>query len=65
MYKQVLNSITDIDIFPIISLIVFVSFFILMILKVMATRKEFADKMAAMPLEEDDSISLTTETKQV
>jgi hypothetical protein len=53
MYKQVLNSISDIDIFPVISLILFVSFFALMLIRVIYARKDYVEHMSNLPLEED------------
>lgn len=62
MYKQVLNSIADIDIFPLISLMLFLSFFLLMLYKVFFASKSWSDHMSALPLE-DDSVSSSIELK--
>jgi len=56
MYKQVLNSITDIEIFPVISLILFISFFALMLYKVYHSGSSWVDHMASLPLEDDSTI---------
>lgn len=56
MYKQVLNSISNIEVFPIISLVVFVGFFALLILKVSLSKKEWLNQMSAMPLEDEEVI---------
>lgn len=57
MYKQVLNSISDIDLFPVISLILFVSFFVLMLIRVIYTRKDYVEHMSNLPLDEDSMSS--------
>ncbi len=64
MYKQVLNSISDIDIFPVISLILFVSFFVLMLIRVIYARKDYVEHMSNLPLE-DDSMGAETAKRQV
>lgn len=52
MYKQVLNSIENIEIFPVISLILFISFFSLMLYKVFNSGKTWVDHMSSLPLED-------------
>ncbi len=56
MYKQVLNSITDIELFPIISMILFISFFALMLYKVYHSGSSWVDHMASLPLEDVSTI---------
>ena len=51
MYKDVLRAIEGVDIFPVISLILFFSFFVGLIYYVMKTDKKIWDKAAALPLE--------------
>lgn len=58
MYKQVLNSIVNIDLFPLISMILFFTFFLLMLYKVFYSSKEWADKIAALPLDDDFDLSV-------
>ena len=53
MYKQVLNSITDVDIFPVVSLMLFLTFFVLMLIKVYHSSKTWTDHMSSLPLEEE------------
>lgn len=53
MYKNVLRSITDIEVLPIIALVVFVLFFTGLLLWTFLQRKEKMDKMARLPLEEE------------
>ena len=62
MYKQVLNSITTIEIFPVISLILFVSFFSLMLYKVFYSSKPWVEHMSALPLEDEPTSQHGNET---
>lgn len=52
MYKDVLRSITDIDIFPVIAFTIFMVFFIGLFVYVFRLDKQEVNKMAAMPLED-------------
>lgn len=56
MYKDVLRAIEGVDIFPVISLILFFSFFVGLIYYVMKTDKEIWDKAAALPLEAENEV---------
>lgn len=53
MYKNVLQSIENIAIWPVISFVIFFIFFLCLLLYVFTTDKKFIDKMKAMPI--DDS----------
>jgi cytochrome c oxidase cbb3-type subunit 4 len=53
MYKNVLQSIENIAIWPIISFVIFFVFFLCLLLWVFTTDKKFIDKMKSMPM--DDS----------
>ncbi len=48
-----LNSIDGVEIYPIISLIIFFTFFILVGYMVIRTPKKVADEMSKMPLDDD------------
>ena len=48
-----LNSIDGVEIYPIISLIIFFTFFMLVGYIVIKTPKEVADEMSKMPLDDD------------
>ena len=50
MYKNVLQSISNIEIWPIISFVIFFVFFICLLWWVFTADKKFIAKMAAMPL---------------
>jgi cytochrome c oxidase cbb3-type subunit IV len=52
MYKNVLQSIENIQIWPVISFVIFFVFFLCLLLWVFTTDKKFIDKMKAMPMDE-------------
>ena len=52
MYKNVLQSIDNIAIWPVISFVIFFSFFISLLWWVITTDKQFIEKMKGMPLEQ-------------
>lgn len=53
MYKDVLSDIEGISIYPIISLIVFVSFFVVLGIYVFKMKKDYISEMKKIPLEEN------------
>jgi hypothetical protein len=62
MYKDVLRSIDGIGIYPVISLVIFVCFFVTVFLWVSRIRSAEAKELAAMPLDDgttDSSSSLS------
>ena len=52
MYKQILQSIQDVDIWPVVSLVIFFVFFVGILIKVALTDKKFIKKMEEMPLDD-------------
>jgi cytochrome c oxidase cbb3-type subunit IV len=52
MYKNVLQSIENIQIWPVISFVIFFVFFLCLLLWVFTTDRKFIDKMRALPLDE-------------
>lgn len=50
MYKNVLQNIANIEIWPIISFVIFFLFFLCLLWWVFTTDQKFIEKMAAMPL---------------
>ncbi|MGK7370481.1 MAG: cbb3-type cytochrome oxidase subunit 3 [Candidatus Halalkalibacterium sp. M3_1C_030] len=56
MYKEVLRSIEGIGIFPSISLILFLGFFIGLIIYLVKKGKSHFEDVSRLPLESDDSI---------
>ena len=57
MYKEILRSIDNIEIYPIISLIIFVLFFVGMFIWVVKTPKGHIKHMESLPFDENDSIN--------
>lgn len=57
MYKNVLQNITDIQIWPIISFVIFFLFFICLLWWVFTVDKKFIARMASMPIDESDNTS--------
>jgi cytochrome c oxidase cbb3-type subunit 4 len=57
MYKNVLQSIDNIAIWPVISFVIFFIFFICLLWWVFTTKKTFIDKMKSLPLETSDQKS--------
>lgn len=53
MYKNVLQSIENIEIWPVISFVIFFVFFICLLLWVFTTDKKFIDKMKSLPIDAD------------
>jgi cytochrome c oxidase cbb3-type subunit IV len=53
MYTNVLRSIQNIEIWPVISFVIFFLFFICLLLWVFTTDKEFINKMKNMPIDEE------------
>jgi cytochrome c oxidase cbb3-type subunit IV len=50
MYKNVLQSIENIEVWPVISFVIFFIFFLCLLWSVVTTDKKFIKKMEAMPL---------------
>ena len=53
MFKNVLETIAGVEIYPIISLFVFVTIFTIMLVWVVRRKKSYLDRMARLPLDED------------
>lgn len=58
MYKNVLQSITDIQIWPVISFVIFFIFFLCLLAWVFTVDKKFIEKMSALPMDEENSESI-------
>lgn len=52
-YVNHLTTIAGVEIYPLISLIIFFIFFVVLIFIVVKMRKEYIDEMKQMPLEDD------------
>ncbi|NVJ87343.1 MAG: cbb3-type cytochrome c oxidase subunit 3 [Algoriphagus sp.] len=57
MYKEVLRSIENIEIYPVISLLIFVLFFLGVFVWVKSLPKELVDHMKSLPMENDDELT--------
>ncbi len=55
MYKEILRSIENIEIYPILSLIIFMLFFVGVFIWVARTPKDHIKHMESLPLDENDS----------
>jgi cbb3-type cytochrome oxidase subunit 3 len=53
MHKEILRSIENIEIYPIISLLIFVAFFLGMFWWVLRVDKQYVDHMKGMPLNDE------------
>ena len=58
MYKNVLQSIDNIAIWPVISFVIFFLFFICLLWWVFTTDKKFIDKMKDLPVEKSENTNL-------
>jgi len=54
MYKEVLRSIENVAVFPIVSLIIFVLFFIGITIWTMRVPKDVIDHMSSLPMDSND-----------
>jgi cbb3-type cytochrome oxidase subunit 3 len=55
MYKDVLSRMEGVDLFPLIALIIFFTFFVLLIVWVVRLKRSYVDSMANMPLDEEEA----------
>lgn len=60
MYKEILQSIEGVEIYPIISLIVFVIFFIVVTVWLIRMDKNYINEMKQLPLSNEDSYKLNS-----
>ncbi|MCA2004696.1 MAG: cbb3-type cytochrome c oxidase subunit 3 [Ignavibacterium sp.] len=60
MYKEILQSIEGVEIYPIISLIVFVLFFIVVTVWLIRMDKNYINEMKQLPLNNEDSYKLNS-----
>lgn len=54
MYKEILQSIEGISIYPIISLVVFVLFFVIILVWMLKVDKNYIKKMENLPFEKEE-----------
>lgn len=55
MYKEILRSIDNIEVYPIISLIIFFLFFVSMFIWVIKTPKEHVKHMESLPFDDQEA----------
>lgn len=60
MYKEILQSIAGIEIFPIISFVIFFAFFLGLLAYVVVVKKEHVQAMKAMPLQNENRFTQET-----
>ena len=65
MYKEVLQSITGIAIYPLISFVIFFVFFLLVLLLVFRSDKGFISKMENLPLNDSTNNALNNYEKTI
>jgi cytochrome c oxidase cbb3-type subunit 4 len=63
MYKNVLQSITNIEIWPVISFVIFFVFFLCLLIWVFTVDKKFIAEMSAMPIDDEKNSESTVEYK--
>lgn len=63
MFSKYLTSIKDVEIFPVISLIIFFAIFVLVLVKVIRLDKNYIKKMGNLPLENDKELKNKIENK--
>jgi cytochrome c oxidase cbb3-type subunit 4 len=64
MYKNVLQNITNIEIWPIVSFVIFFVFFLCLLWWVFTVDKKFIAHMASLPIEEEEG-NVQTKTEQL
>lgn len=55
MFRQYLESITGVSIYPVISLLIFFIFFMALITYVVRTRKQYFDQLSELPLQNNET----------
>jgi Ca2+/Na+ antiporter len=60
MYKDILQSIEGISVYPIISLIVFVLFFAVILIWMIKVDKKYINKMENLPFENEEANNFNT-----
>jgi hypothetical protein len=56
MYKEILRSIGGIDVYPVVSLVIFVTFFAIVIARALRMDARRVGRLAALPLDGDEAI---------
>jgi len=64
MYKNVLQNINNIEIWPILSFVIFFVFFLCLLWWVFKVDKEFISRMAALPFDDSNDDTIDTPTQK-
>lgn len=64
MYKNVLQSINDIAIWPVISFVIFFAFFLGLLAYVFLVDKKFIERMKSLPMDDETPKSSTSTAKR-
>ena len=62
MYKDVLRSIDDVSLFPVIAILIFFVFFAILLVYVIKMDKQSVKQMAGIPLSEAEKLAHTSST---
>ena len=65
MYKEVLRSIDNIAIWPVISFVIFFAFFLLLLWRTFWEDMKYLSKMSNLPLDDEDMESEREEVKKI
>ena len=58
MFKYILERAGDIEWMAIVPLVLFVVFFVVIVWRALSQKKEFVDRMANMPLQDDNTLEI-------
>jgi cytochrome c oxidase cbb3-type subunit IV len=56
MYKEILRGIGGIDVYPVVSLVIFVTFFAIVIARALRMDARRVGRLAALPLDSDEAV---------
>jgi cbb3-type cytochrome oxidase subunit 3 len=59
MYKNILQNIENVAVWPVISFVIFFLFFVLLLWWVITADKKYVDEMGQLPLNDDATPNLT------
>jgi cytochrome c oxidase cbb3-type subunit IV len=65
MYKEILRSIGGIDVYPVVSLVIFVTFFAIVIARTLRMDARRVGRLAALPLDSDEAIGGNVDGSEV
>lgn len=65
MIRNVLETIQGIEIYPLISFVIFFSFFVILIVSVIRMKKEYIDEISRLPLDDDSDTKLDSKIPEV